>query len=275
MVLTEKNIFKKIENCELAVQAALENRGEAVPSLIGRDVAVLQPGELPKKDGISKKSGQARLLHDLASIELQAMELGLRSLLEYPEAPREFREELAGIVLSENRHLQLCLRGIQDLGFQWGDWPVHTGLWQSVDVSDSLLDRILIVHRYLEGSGLDAGETFQRRLGGVDEKILSPIVNLIFTEEIEHVYFGSKWYREVCALEKIDPNQDFVSRMNSIKHKVPKRIEPVAREARLKAGFTEEEIRYLEELRESIVKHSKRPRLVPKSATGPRAASQA
>ena len=272
MVLAEKNIFKKIENCEFAVQAALERRGEPVPILIGRDVTVLMPGQLPKKDGISKKSGQARLLHDLASIELQAMELGLRSLLEYADAPGAFRQELAEIVLSECQHLRLCLRGIQDLGFQWGDWPVHTGLWHSVDVKDSLLDRILIVHRYLEGSGLDAGETFLRRLAGVDEKILSPIVNQIFTEEIDHVDFGSKWYREICRLEKIDPNEDFVLRMNSIKHKVPKRIEPIARIPRLKAGFTEVEIRYMEELRESIVKF---PRPRSETATAPPATSPA
>lgn len=267
MVLSEKNIHKKIENCQAAVHLALQNRGESVPFEVGRDAIVLQPGQLPRKDGISKASGQARLLHDLASIELQAMELGLRSLLEYPDAPTEFREELAGVVLDECRHLKLCLRGIQDLGFEWGAWPVHTALWHATSKEDSLLDRILIVHRYLEGSGLDAGETFQRRLVSVEEKILTPIVSLIFKEEIAHVYFGSKWYREICALEKLDASQDFRLRMDSIKHRVPKRIEKVAREPRLKAGFTEDEIQYLEELRESIVKFPKTPRPQPETAT--------
>ena len=123
--------------------------------------------QLPAKKGLSFKEGQARLLHDLASIELQAMELCLRSLYEYPDAPVAFREQLATIALGEGNHLQLCLNGIETLGFAWGDWPVHVALWHSTANSDSLLDRILIVHRYLEGSGLDAGDTLLRRLSGV------------------------------------------------------------------------------------------------------------
>ncbi|MCE3010381.1 MAG: ferritin-like domain-containing protein [Proteobacteria bacterium] len=249
-------VRQKLAHLEESLHQSLTFQLPRSPFSPGRDIRVLKPEDHPDKKGLSSKEGQARLLHDLASIELQAMELGLRTLRDFPEAPRSFREELAGITLSEGRHLELCLNGLEKLGFQWGHWPVHTLLWHATDSSDSLLDRILIVHRYLEGSGLDAGDTLLRRLDGVLESPLHHITKTIFTEEVGHVEFGSRWYREVCQSERTNPEEDFPRRMNSLRHKIPKRIEPLAIEARKKAGFSDSEIGYLQNLRDSMRKAS-------------------
>lgn len=254
MVLNQADAYLKIESISKAVHEAMAGRGEIVPEIPSRDLEILKPGDLPPKLGLSYKEGQARLLHDLASIEMQAMELGLRTLIEFPEAPTGFREELAAVTLSEAEHLKLCLQGIEKLGFKWGTWPAHTMLWQSTAKTDSLLDRILIVHRYLEGSGLDAGETLLKRLDGVLESPLHHITKIIVEEEIGHVEFGSRWYRNVCEMEKLDPQNDFPERMNAIRWKVPKRIEKISRKYRLLAGFTESEIDFLEKMRDEIRK---------------------
>lgn len=254
MVLETENIWKKIELIQNSAHDAMEGRLLHVPIDPARDLKIIMAGDLPPKKGLSYKEGQARLLHDLASIELQAMELGLRTLIEYQEAPVGFREELHRIVLDEARHLKLCLQAIEGLGFSWGQWPAHLALWRSVDKSDSLLDRILIVHRYLEGSGLDAGDTFLRKLDGVAEGAIHKVVKVICQEEIGHVEFGSRWYRNICAAEKIDPQNDFALRMEGLRYRVPKRIEKISRKLRLQAGFTDSEIDYLEGLRERIVK---------------------
>ncbi len=254
MVLETENIWKKIELIQNSAADAMAGRLLFVPDEPARDVGVISAGDLPPKKGLSYKEGQARLLHDLASIELQAMELGLRTLIEFQGAPPGFRDELHAVVLDEARHLKLCLQAIEGLGFSWGQWPVHLALWNAVDASDSLLDRILIVHRYLEGSGLDAGDTFMRKLDGVAEGAIHKVVRLICNEEVGHVEFGSRWYRNICALEKIDPQNDFSKRMDGLRYRVPKRIEKISRKLRILAGFTESEIVYLENLRERIVK---------------------
>ena len=173
------------------------------------------------------------------------MELGLRTLVEFPEAPREFREELAEITLGEGRHLGLCLQGLNDLDIEWGHWNVHTALLNAVDESDSLLDRILIVHRYLEGSGLDAGESILKRLNGCVSPVARPVVQTIRTEEVDHVLFGSRWYRTVCETEKLDPSHDFSQRIEIINRLVPRR-ERIDHDLRKQAGFTEHEIAVLE-----------------------------
>lgn len=255
MVFETIQVRQKLDQIGPAIEMAFQAPMTSFPETPGRDALILTPGELPPKKGLSYREGQARLLHDLASIELQAMELGLRTLHEYPEAPGAFREALADITASEASHLKLCLDGIEKLGFKWGDWPIHNMLWAAVGSSDSLLDRVLIVHRYLEGSGLDAGDTLLRRLDSVLESPLHGIAKTILTEEIGHVEFGSRWYRNLCELEKIDPANDFPVRMKALRYKLPKRIERLSRPLRLQAGFTESELDYLESLRREIIKH--------------------
>ncbi|MFZ3229219.1 MAG: DUF455 family protein [Pseudobdellovibrio sp.] len=251
----ESDVFQKILILRHGSEAIFNLKTKVnVPVFPARDVQLLTPKELPAKKGLSFKVGQARLLHDLASIELQAMELGLRTLVEFPEAPQEFKEQLWEVTLSESTHLEMCLTEIESLGFKWGDWPVHCALWSATKASDSLLDRILIVHRFLEGSGLDAGETILNRLKSIDAAPVKRAAEKIFSDEVGHVEFGSRWYRNICGLEKIDPNIDFAERMTKLRWVLPKRVENIAVELRKKAGFTDAEILFLQELRLSFLK---------------------
>ena len=257
--LDTPDVWEKIKNIQNSCEHLVQGGRLAVPLYPARDIQVLDSKFHPPKLGFSKLEGQARMLHDLASIELQAMELGVRTLAEFPDAPQAFREELMAVTVSEGTHLRLCLEGIQDLGFKWGDWPVHCALWDAVSAEDTLLDRILIVHRYLEGSGLDAGSYLIQRLDGVDDgKLTRKIVGQINFEEIGHVDFGSQWYRKICDLEKIDPSKDFPERMNALRNKLPKRMEKINRDLRRKAGFTEEEILACEAYRESILPYQQK-----------------
>lgn len=229
-----------------------------VPLTPARDILVLPRRQHPPKVGLSKAEGKARLIHDLASIELQAMELGLRTLFEFPDATPEFREQLAAITINEAEHLQLCLVQLEELGFKWGHWPVHLSLWEATSREDTLLDRILIVHRYLEGSGLDACDTLLRRLRGLPPEMahkgIENAVKIISDEEIGHVDFGSKYYRFFCELEKIDPAVDFPQRMERIEKVLPRRLEPIVRPLRQKAGFTDLEIDFLERFQTRFIK---------------------
>lgn len=250
----EPNIFNKIKILRNSQSEIFNLKQKVVsPLLPARDVEALEFKLHPPKLGFSTKAGQARMLHDLASIELQAMELGLRTLVEFPEENEQFRTELWDLTLSESSHLEMCLTEIENLGFKWGDWPVNCGLWQSVSSSDTLLDRLLIVHRYLEGSGLDAGDTLLRRLAGVDAKAVQKAVKIINTEEVGHVLFGSNWYNYYCLKSDLDPVDDFEVRMNRLRTVLPKRVNPISHDLRQRAGFTENEIKYLEKLRLSFL----------------------
>src|SRR5690606_23865514 len=122
-ILQINNVFEKINGIEDSCHKALMKWIDHVPSFPARDIEVLNVKFHPPKKGLSYNEGQARLLHDLANIELQAMELGLRTLIEFPDAPKIFKEQLAEITMEEASHLKLCLEGIERLGYKWGDWP--------------------------------------------------------------------------------------------------------------------------------------------------------
>lgn len=240
----------KIAALPEAIAHALSLTQPKTEFAFSRDVTVVPPMQLAAKVGLGSVEGQAKLLHDLANIELQATELALRSLYEYPMAPQEFRVELAALALSEGRHLQLCLDAIESLGYNWGHWNVHMSLWSAVSNEDSLLDRILIVHRYLEGSGLDSGDRLLQRLSGVNAPLLKSVVGTIVSEEVGHVAFGTKWYRAIARDQGIDPDLDFESRIDKIAKQTPKR-EKLCYELRMKAGFNERELRALEKANEA------------------------
>jgi len=253
MVFATADVRQKLREIQAACQGALLSTRALKVHHVARDIEVRPSKEMPPKIGLSTATGRARLLHDLASIELQAMELGLRTLVEYPDAPADFREQLAAVTVEEGEHLELCLNGIEELGHKWGDWPVHTGLWEATDAGEDLIDRVLIVHRYLEGSGLDAGERLMQRLNGNGVRdVVWAAVDRIHREEVAHVDFGSRWYRELCRLRKIDPDEDFARRTRSLRTRLPYRTEQIAREPRLRAGFTENEIQVMEKWRERV-----------------------
>jgi len=246
--LTLKDTSSKILQIEAACHMALTGKWDlfSIPQEIGRDIEVRAIKDLPKKGGVGSEKGQARLLHDLASIELQAMELGFRTLVEFnAEISTDFKYQLTEVILDESRHLKLCLDQMESLGSFWGEWPVHTGLWESVSEKDSLLDRILIVHRYLEGSGLDASDKLLRRLDQVGNKDTLQVVKTISEDEMGHVQFGSFWYKTLCSQMKIDSDEDFQKRSQHLFKRLPRRLEPIQENIRQQAGFSTNEIETL------------------------------
>lgn len=230
-----------------------------IPENPGRSGLVLETIRGPKEK-ISTALGQARLLHELANIEMQAMELCLRTYLEYPDSPPEFRKELASLALDEARHLGLCLDGLKTFDIEFGHWPIHLHLWKTVSREDSLLDRIVIVHRYLEASGLDAGNQIIDKLRSCQAVSIQKIMTTIHTDEIKHVDFGSRWYREICKLEGLDPEIDFPERIEKLKVRLPKRVEKFDVKSRKLAGFLDSEIELLQSLRDQFVKDLEAPR---------------
>jgi len=252
-ILEINNVWQKLSQVEEDCQRALSapSKKFLIPELPARDVEFLPISMLPPKLGLSTDEGRQKLLHDLANIELQAMELGLRTLMEFPYAHRDFREQLVAIVLEEAKHLRMCLQGIEHLGGYWGKWPVHMGLYCSVDRKDSLLERIFIVHRYLESSGLDAGDTILRRLSGVPQKIIKEVVDTIVNEEIGHVEFGSRWFNHYCRELFVDELEFFTRKTRELLSKNP-RPGKLANDLRRKAGFSNLEINTLKNLKNEI-----------------------
>lgn len=244
-----ENVFSKIEALkELNKLKSHPNWSILdVPEKTSRDVEVVMASKMPKKKGLSFKEGKQRLLHDLASIELQAFELGLRTLIEFygdSNIPEEFFNELIEITLEESFHLSLCLKALEEYGGFWGMFPVHLGLWQVASDKDSINERVLKVHRYLEGSGLDATFSLLNRVKQVpDSQILEKVISRIAHDEIKHVKFGSYWFSYFCKQDNLSNVSECKRILEKYYHLLPRRKERMSVSLRTQAGFSLDEIK--------------------------------
>jgi len=229
-----------------------------VPKTPGRDLEIVMASKMPDKKGLSYIEGKTRLIHDLASIELQAMELGIRSLIEFSPAERNvpvaFLKELAKITYEETLHLDLCLETLKVYGASWGDYPAHLGLWNVSRPTDTIIERLLKVHRYLEGSGLDASFSMLNRVKCVpDSKPLIKLISRIAHDEISHVQFGSKWFAKFCEEEGLSRISECKRILEQERHLLPRRRERINEKLRIEAGFTKEEILIFSEEQKAVV----------------------
>lgn len=258
--LSLKDIYQKLESSERLLKNYKEDSTRfsnlTVPKILGRDIELLLPKQHPKKKGLSHLIGKQRLLHDLASIEMQAMELGLRTLIEFQnkgDIPKEFLNELAEITLEETEHCRLCLSLLTEIGGSWGMFPTHTGLWNVAKKEDSILERILKVHRYLEGSGLDATFTLANRLKTIPgAEAVHKLILKISTDELKHVKFGSYWFAYFCDKQQVSRISECRRILKKSMYDLPYRREEIKEELRMSAGFLSEEIEAFKDFQKEL-----------------------
>lgn len=250
-----ESVYDKIRWVEDTLDIVLALRAaDSVPYQPARDIEVVSLSQMPLRQGLSTAEGLRRVLHDLANVELQAIELGVRTLMEYPWAPESFRQELAMIVREETHHLQLCLNEITRRGGFWGEWPVHLSLWQSTCPLDTLAERVFIVHRYLEASGLDSGDLLLKKLSGVPDPGLRALVKRITDDEVQHVAFGSYWCRSLLRTMNIHEDLFFQRMTQKLISERP-RPNPISFERRRQALFSSAELTFLQNLKRPTSKY--------------------
>ncbi|MFZ4478264.1 MAG: ferritin-like domain-containing protein [Rhodoferax sp.] len=194
-------------------------------------------------------TGRAALIHSLAHIELNAVDLGLDIVWRFPGMPTQFYLDWAMVAQEEARHYGLLADHLSGLGFQYGDFPAHSGLWDMAQkTSADLLARLALVPRTLEARGLDASPRVRDKLLSVGDRRGAEILSVILQDEIGHVATGNRWYRWLCSERGIDPMATYT--LLALRYSAPRLRGPFNLEARRAAGFDEDELAAL--LRVSI-----------------------
>ena len=255
-VLEETCVERKMELTHLAFAAALHEVDEggghgALP--VGRAASVDFPGRpsrpklVPAKEvpgpgaGKSGLGAAAHMLHNLAHVELNAIDLAWDTVVRFSALaregggggqgqgqgqgqgavslgvgqgprllPRQFYMDFARVADDEARHLGWCLQRLRQLGHEYGDMPAHGLLWEGARASqDSVRSRVVVIPCVQEARGLDAGPRLSRRLGDMGDRRSAAIVGQISEEEKAHVAVGVEWLRWLCDAEGLDPAQAF------------------------------------------------------------------
>jgi len=202
------------------------------------------PGQLSKRS-FHTEEGKAALIHAIAHIEFNAINLALDAIYRFRSMPCQYYEDWLSVALEEAKHFQLIEAHLKTLGYQYGDFTVHNGLWHMVErTADDVLVRMALVPRVLEARGLDVTPGMIKRFTGAGDKRFAEILEIIEHDEIGHVKIGTCWFHYMCDQRGLNRIKTFKKLFHQY---TDARVNlPLHREARLQAGFSEDELDYLE-----------------------------
>jgi uncharacterized ferritin-like protein (DUF455 family) len=205
--------------------------------------ALVPPAAL-KQRSVATIQGRAALIHALAHIELNAVDLALDIVWRFPGMPATFYAAWISVAKDESRHFQLLHTHLKTLGYGYGDFPAHNGLWEMAEKTrGDLLARLALVPRTLEARGLDASPAIRKKLMSVGDEQGARILDIILHDEIGHVAAGNHWYRWLCAQRGLDPIATYEEL--AVRYGAPRLRGPFNLEARRAAGFAEAELEAL------------------------------
>lgn len=179
--------------------------GEEHTTLPERPARPARPELLPPRDMPRRrtggKAGRIALLHAVAHIELNAIDLAwdLIGRFHATDWPEDFYTDWLGVAEDEARHFNLLQGRLNDLGAGYGDLPAHDGLWQAaMATAHDPLARLAVVPMVLEARGLDVTPNMIARLRRAGDDSSADILEVIYKEEIGHVAAGTRWFNYLC-----------------------------------------------------------------------------
>jgi uncharacterized ferritin-like protein (DUF455 family) len=217
---------------------------------------VIKPLQVDKRSPFTL-DGHAALVHAICHIEFNAINLALDAIWRFPGMPDAYYRDWAKVAQEEAYHFRLLRAHLQTLQgldgvqpYDYGSFPAHGGLWEMCEkTKDDIVARMALVPRTLEARGLDATPQIQiklRKANTQHARDAVAILDIILNDEIGHVAIGNHWYRWLCRRDALDPLAYY--RVLHARHAAPRLKPPFNQAARLQAGFTAEEIQYLQEM---------------------------
>ena len=222
----------------LATEAAPEPHG-AIPGRPARPELVAP--RLVGRRSMVTPEGRAMLVHSLAHIEFNAMNLALDALWRFSGMPAEYYADWLRVAREEALHFSMLEAHLDVLGHRYGDFPAHDSLWEMVaKTCGDVLARMALVPRTLEARGLDAIPPLRAKIAQAGDLAAAAILDRILNDEVGHVEIGNRWYRYLCNERALEPCTTYD--MLAAQYEAPVLKGPFNLDGRRQAGFTEEEL---------------------------------
>lgn len=195
---------------------AIQEIGYATPPLRPARPArpeLRPPGRMPRRRINAAPAGRIALLHALAHIELNAIDLAWDMVARFArtvEEQAQFCTDWIDVATDEARHFTLLSARLAALDARYGDLPAHDGLWEAAETTrDCLAARLALVPMVLEARGLDVTPPIITKLRGAGDDASADILETIHDEEIGHVATGRRWFERDCRRRGEDPTKRF------------------------------------------------------------------
>jgi len=209
---------------------------------------IIPPQDVPKRKNLTTSDGQINLLHAIAHIEYSAIDLALDASYRFQNLPKKYYDDWLEVADDEIRHFLMLEKLLNELNANYGDVSVHNALFEASQRTQTLVERMAVVPRYLEANGLDATPMILTKLKKLPKsKMIEKIVDtleIILAEEIDHVKKGDVWFEYACK----DANKSTESYFEIIDKFYPQgflRPKNLNIEARKDAGFSCSELNFM------------------------------
>lgn len=197
------------------------------------------------KRKLSTAEGRAALIHSLAHIEFNAINLALDAVYRFRNLPPDFYGDWLQVAAEEAVHFALLRDHLRSQGYDYGDFTAHNGLWEmAVITAHDPMVRMALVPRVLEARGLDVLPGIMHKLASSGAQSAVEILKIILHDEIGHVAIGNRWYAYLCKQRNLEPLATFRTLLRE--YNAPRLRGPLHSSARRAAGFTEAEMKMLE-----------------------------
>lgn len=206
--------------------------------------SLVAPKALPKRS-MHTPAGRAALIHSLCHIEFNAINLGWDAVYRFRGLPRDYYTDWIRVAVEEAYHFSLLRDHLRQMGYDYGDFAAHNGLWEMAVKTDfDPLVRMALVPRVLEARGLDVTPGIMAKLTEAGDDRAVDILAIIHRDEVGHVEIGSRWFRYLCDARGLSPLETFANLIREYMQGKP--TGPFNRAVRRRAGFSEHELDYLE-----------------------------
>lgn len=195
----------------MAVPRHPEAPAAALAGAPGRPSAprLVHPREVPAR-GLGSAAGRVALLHAVAHIELNAINLALDAAARFPDMPADYYRDWLSVAADEARHFGMLRDRLADHGAAYGDHPAHNGLWEMAEkTAHDPLHRMALVPRVLEARGLDVTPGMIMRLEQAGDTASADVLRVILEEEVRHVAIGTRWFRGLCERRGLASDRTF------------------------------------------------------------------
>lgn len=236
-------LYKAWQLHEVALEAHTELKAQIV--IPGQPVkpALVSPLEVEKRS-MRTVEGRAALIHALAHIEFNAINLALDAVWRFAAMPREYYADWLKVAAEEACHFSLLNNHLQTMGYRYGDFSGHNSLWEMAErTQDDVLARMALVPRTMEARGLDASPPLRNKFAQIGDAEAAGILDIILRDEIGHVAIGNTWFNWLCKARGLEPIVTYGALAQQ--YRAPTLRKPFNLEARRKAGFTEVELALL------------------------------
>jgi len=214
----------------------------------GEICTVVSPQVVPRRSNLTTKDGQINLIHAIAHIEFSAIDLAIDGAYRFRNLPKKYYDDWLEVADDEIRHFLLLEELLKELGAAYGDVEVHNSLFEASQKTQTLLERMAVVPRYLEANGLDATPMILTKLLKLPKnEMLEKIINslkIILEEEIDHVKKGDVWFNYACELNGVSKDIYFeiIDKYYPQGFLRPKNLNT---DARKEAGFSCKELNFM------------------------------